>query len=259
VTDLLDPVVLLHGQPGSARDWQPVLDELPDRLPALAIDRPGWDGSRSAGDLRQNAQAALDALTRAGIERATVVGHSFGGSVATWLASHHPERVGALVLVAPAANRASLYPLDRWLALPVAGFLTSASLMASAGLTLASGQARRLIAGQLQLDERFLRDAGRALRTPSAWTAFATEQRALIRELPELERSLGAIEAPTTVVIGSRDRIVPRESARQLATQIRGAELVELEGVSHLIPLQAPARLAELILLAADRPGTVAH
>src|SRR6202030_4025190 len=99
VTDRLDPVVLLHGQPGSARDWRAVLDELPAGLPALAIDRPGWDGSRRAGDLRHHAQAVLDALVRAGIERATVVGHSFGGSVAAWLAARHPERVGALVLV----------------------------------------------------------------------------------------------------------------------------------------------------------------
>ena len=72
-------------------------------------------------------QAALAALDARGIERATIVGHSLGGAVAAWLAAHHPERVAALVLAAPAANVASLEWMDRWLTLPVAGTLTSAA------------------------------------------------------------------------------------------------------------------------------------
>ncbi len=242
-----DPVVLLHGQPGGARDWDGVRAALGERIHTLAIDRPGWDGASAAAGLAENAGAALDALDALGASRATLVGHSFGAAVAGWVAAHHPDRVGALVLVAPAANVASLFRIDRWLALPVAGYLASASVLASAGATLALGQARRWIAGQLALDEHFLQDAGRAMRSPAAWRAFAIEQRALIHELPALERMLPRIGAPTKVVIGTADRVVPPSSARKLATQITGAELVEIERASHLLPLQHPERVAELI------------
>src|ERR1700722_12239334 len=112
---------MLHGQPGGGRDWGRVVQALGTRAQAVAIDRPGWDGQSQAEDLAGNGQAALSALQERGIERAAVVGHSLGAAIAVWLAVHHPERVSSLVLAAPAANRASLAALDRWLAGPVGG------------------------------------------------------------------------------------------------------------------------------------------
>lgn len=242
------PIVLLHGQPGSAGDWDGVVRALGADTPVLTPTRPGWGGSGRAGGVEHNAAALLATLDGQRLDRATIVGHSFGGSIAAWVAAHHPDRVARLVLAAPAANLASIYALDRWLALPVVGFVTSSALMAGAGVPLAWPAARRAAGGRLGLDERFLRQAGRTLRAPSAWQTFVTEQRGLLRELPSLEQRLGTITAPTTIVVGSRDRIVGAGSARRLATQIPGARLVELPGAGHLLPLQQPARLAEVIL-----------
>jgi pimeloyl-ACP methyl ester carboxylesterase len=249
-------VLLLHGQPGSAADWRAVLDALEQRgVGALTLDRPGWGRSPAApGGLQANAAAALRILDEAEIDAATIVGHSFGGAVAAWLAAHHPDRVDGLVLVAPAANRAALYPLDRFLALPIAGYLTSASMMAGAGAALALRPARRLLASPLGLDDRFLADYGRTLRSPARWSAFAREQRALIDELPALEADLPRITAPTTIVIGDQDRIVPPGSARRLKNQIPGAELVVLGGAGHLIPQQQTAELVDLIAVTWIRP-----
>jgi pimeloyl-ACP methyl ester carboxylesterase len=250
-------VLLLHGQPGSAADWRLVSSALPPTGATIAIDRPGWGvSSEPAGDLRANADTALDALDRAGVDSAVVVGHSFGGAVAAWLAAHHPERVEALLLLAPAANGASLELLDRWLALPVAGYVSSASLMAGVGATLAVGPARRLLAGALTLDESLLDSVGRSLRSPSKWHAFAQEQRALVRDLPLLEAALGSIRAATTIVIGEHDRIVPPRSARRLHEQIAGSQLVVLPDAGHLLPFQRAAELADLIGARLRSPGT---
>jgi pimeloyl-ACP methyl ester carboxylesterase len=76
---------------------------------AIAFARPGWDARSAAGDIAGNAAAARSVLDAHGVARATVVGHSFSGAVACWLAAQFPERVHALVLAAPAANVASLY------------------------------------------------------------------------------------------------------------------------------------------------------
>jgi pimeloyl-ACP methyl ester carboxylesterase len=243
-----DPVLLLHGQPGGARDWYRVVEAIDGRTTTIAADRPGWDGRSAATDLPGNARAAIALLDAHGVERATVVGHSFGGAVACWLAANDPERVGALVLAAPSANVASLYRVDRWLAAPLSGPLAAGATLALTGLTLRAGRARRRLALKLRVREGYLEEAGSALRSPSAWRSFVAEQRVLVSELPALESRLGEISSPTAIVIGSEDRVVGRRSVRRLAAQIPGAQLTVVEGAGHLLPLLAPDRLAQVIL-----------
>lgn len=249
-----DSVLLLHGQPGSARDWERVQAAIGQRARTLAIDRPGWDGGSPAADLEGNARAALAALDGAGIERATVVGHSFGGGVAAWIAARYPQRVGALVLVAPTANAAALYRLDRWLAAPLIGEVASAVTLSITGVLLSAGVVRRRLARELALGDRYLRWSARRLLEPSAWRAFTVEQRALVRDLPALELQLGRISAPTTIVAGSRDLVVPPSSLRELNGQIPGSRLRMIERAGHLLPLRQADVLAALVT-GEPRPG----
>ena len=239
--------LLLHGQPGSARDWDAVIAALGESVDAIAPDRPGWDGRGGATDLAGNADAALRTLDARGIERAVIAGHSFGGAVAAWLALRHPERVRALVLAAPSANERALYPLDYVLAAPLAGPVLSGALLGGAGASLRVRPARRALASRLGLDERYLRGLGRLLAKPAAWRAFVVEQRALVRDLPALERELHRIATPTVIVAGAADRIVPTAAAEALAEQIAGAELVLLRRAGHLLPHRHADRLAEII------------
>jgi pimeloyl-ACP methyl ester carboxylesterase len=247
--------LLLHGQPGCASDWDRVVAAIGGRARTIAVDRPGWDQLGTPRDLAGNVAAALEVLDLDQVPRATVVGHSFGSAVAAWLAVDHPERVSALVLIAPAASVASLTRLDRWLVAPVAGKLLSVAAVTGAGLALASPHIRRRIAARLDLDEGYLRGAGRALRSRAAWRAFVTEQRALVGDLPLLESRLSRIAAPTSIMIGSTDRIVPPASARQLATQIPGAKVVVVEGAGHLLSMRRPELVAQVVLGAGGGAG----
>jgi pimeloyl-ACP methyl ester carboxylesterase len=242
-----DPVLLLHGQPGAAADWENLSAAIGDGARIIAIDRPGWDGRTPACDLAGNASAARAALDRAGATRATVVGHSLGAAVAVWLAWSTPERVSRLVLVAPAANLDSLGAVDYLLAAPAVGWLVSVGAMAGGGLVLGAGPVRRWVAEATALDDRYLRATGRRLLSPSAWRSFVREQRLLVRDLPVLERRLGQIAAPTTIVAGTADHVVPIGAARRLAGQIRGAELVEIEHGRHLVHLHHVGVLAGVI------------
>ena len=246
---------MLHGQPGGARDWSAVVSALHGRADPIAVDRPGWDGRGPALDLAGNAGAAVAALDARGIERATVVGHSYGAAVAVWLAAHNPERVSALVLGAPAANLASLEPLDRLLALPAIGGISSAVSMSGMGLMLGVSPVRRWIARRSGLGDGYLRECGRELLAPWAHRAFAVEQRGLRAGLEELERRLGDVRAPTWIISGSEDRIVPPSAPRMLAEQIPGAQLAILAHAGHLLPQLNARALAEAIMTAVHESG----
>jgi pimeloyl-ACP methyl ester carboxylesterase len=241
-------VLLLHGQPGGVRDWDRVVTALGDRAKPIVFYRPGWNGSSPPADLAGNVAAAVRELDARGVVRATVVGHSLGGAVAALLAAEHPDRVDALVLAAPAANRAALSALDHWLAARFAGAVTGAALLAGVGVALAGPPVRRWIAAALTLDEEYLRVAARRLLTPAAWRAFTFEQRALIAGLPALEAALEQIAAPTTIVAGSDDWIVPLAAARALAVRIPRAELKVIPGGTHLLTMQRPELIVDAIL-----------
>lgn len=221
-----DPIVLLHGQPGNARDWDRVLAQLGDEVYALALDRPGYDGVSRSGGIAHSAQAAVARMDAEGIQRATIVGLSFGGAVAAWMGVNRSERVGSLVLISAAANTASLYRVDRLLAAPIVGPALSAAMVLGASVATHAPQ----------------------LRSRRAINAFLIEQRSMLRELPELEASLNMIQAPTTVVVGTADTVVDPDAGRLLASQIPGATLIEIEGAHHRLPTTHAPRIAELIL-----------
>ena len=246
-------VLLLHGQPGGVADWGGVIAGMNGRADVIAVDRPGWDGVTRARDLAGNAGAALAALDARGAQRAVVVGHSLGAAVAAWLAATRPDRVAALVLAAPAANLAALYALDRWMAAPVAGDVAAAAILGGLGLALAVAPVRRRIAHARQLEEDYLRAAGAAVRRPAAWRAYAAEQRALVRDLPHLERRLDAITAPTTIIAGAHDRVVPPRATEQLSRQIPGARLQHSAASGHLVPQRDPAAVVAAIVAALGR------
>ena len=114
-------LVLLHGQPGSAADWQQVAGRLPAALQAVAVDRPGYGANpRPPAGFAANARAVLDDMDSRGIERAVLVGHSYGGGVALMAASMAPHRVEAVVLLA-GVGPGCVNGWDRLLAAPGAG------------------------------------------------------------------------------------------------------------------------------------------
>ncbi|MGO9959817.1 MAG: alpha/beta fold hydrolase [Solirubrobacteraceae bacterium] len=263
----LDPrgpsVLLLHGQPGTAADWDRVIARLGGEINGgeinggeiIAFDRPGWDGRSRARDLEGNARAALNVLDAHGVDDAIVAGHSLGAAIAAWMAVLHADRVRALVLIAPAANLASLYPIDYWLAASRVGELASVLSLGGLGLALSPAPLRRQIAHATGLHAGYLQAARRVLLSPAAWRAYAIEQRALIGDLSTLERRLGEIAVPTTILIGTGDRIVPARAARVLAAQIPGARLESCPHAGHLLPQTQPDAVAAAIRAALHAPS----
>ena len=241
-------VVLLHGQPGSGSDWEPVTVLLEAERTVIVPDRPGYGrtGGRARG-FRGNAAAVVALLDRLGIERAIVVGHSWGGGVAIALAEHHRSRVRGLVLVSSVSPDQPLSRLDRALAMPPIGQVVTAAGLYLASLVLAAPPVRGLIKRRHGSEKRALAVMIETWREERVWDSFVTEQRSLVDELPLLGPGLASIATPTVVIVGDADRIVPPTAGRQLAARIPHAELVELAGAGHLLAHERPQVVVDAV------------
>ena len=247
-------LVLLHGQPGSAADWQAVLARLPKHLHAVAKDRPGYGTSdRRAAGFKVNAQTILNDLDERGVDSAVLVGHSWAGGAALRAASLAPHRVKAVVLLA-GVGPGSVSIVDWLLAAPVIGPL-SAQIMwrwtpwmaraRLAWLTRRRGRQRRpLYPGEHISLQVWGQKDGRA---EPRWRAFLTEQRALLSELAELEAALPSIGVPVLLLADPADQIVPIMSAHRLASELPDARLRLISDAGHHLPRRAPAAVAEAI------------
>jgi pimeloyl-ACP methyl ester carboxylesterase len=240
--------VLLHGQPGEAHDWDAVVEHLVGGAGGgggwrvVVPDRPGYGRTGgAAGGFADNAVAVVALMDRLGVERSTIVGHSWAGGVALALALAHPERVERLVLVSSVGGPGSIDRLDHLLGVPLVG-----PVMALGGLAvLRVSRVRRLLA-----PVHAPRDPTALETLPagwlSSWRSFTVEQRALLDELPGLAARIGGIDVPAVVVTGSVDRVVSAASQRGLA-RLLGAVAVEVPGGGHLLPREAPDVVADAV------------
>jgi pimeloyl-ACP methyl ester carboxylesterase len=229
------PVILLHGYTDSWCSFSRLLPHMPPALRTLVptqrghgeATRPleGYRPRHFADDLA----AFMDALA---LERALILGHSMGSSIALRFALDHPSRVAGLVLVgAFACLRASPVADALWAAVqelrdPIdPGFVlefqqsTIAQPVEPAFLQLVVEESRKLPA-----------------RVWQAALAGLMES--------DLSVELGGIAAPTLLAWGDRDEIATREEQRRLLAAISAARLATYRGVGHAPHWEVPARVA---------------
>jgi pimeloyl-ACP methyl ester carboxylesterase len=216
-----DRVVLLHGQPGSGREWCRVIDALGDSVDAVAPDRPGYgDNPLPAGGVAENVDW-LERQLEADGERAAplIVAHSWAGSMVLGLARRRPDLVRGLVLVG-SVGPGAITRMDRVMGHPAVGSLAD------------------------RWEARVTRPVR---RTPAALLAFLAEQRSLVRDLPAVVDGLDGITAPAIVLAGTRDHIVQPSIAEALAARLPNAELVSVPGGGHRLHRTHPQLVARVV------------
>jgi pimeloyl-ACP methyl ester carboxylesterase len=249
-------VVFLHGQPGDATTWDPVLDLLDGRgLRMLAVDRPGYGDARAdAGGFAHNAAVLLDVLGHAG-GPVVVVAHSWAAGPALIAARLAPELVAGLVLCAPVGDPRSVTVLDRVLARgPVGRAVLRAGLAVGGWLVrLPGGEHLLPLAGLGHLSPTRARTATQPALDRRARRAAAIEQIALVDELVEVRRAARRVQAPTVVIGGTHDGIVRPQAVRGLARAVPAARLEMVDG-GHLLPSEHPEVVAAAVLGLLDPP-----
>ena len=231
------PVLLIGGLAMTAAGWWRTVPVLAEEFRVITFDNRGVGASASAGASGSVAEMADDAaavMAAAGAERAHVYGISLGGMVAQELALRHPERIEALVLGSTTPGSLLAAPPDPAV---LAAFMRHGSLRPDEAVW---GSVPHLYARetQSQRPERIAEDVRRRLEEPVADRAYTAQVAAGMRH--DVLSRLGAITAPTLVVHGEQDRVVPVANARTLAARIPDAELHLWPGAGHLYMTDEP-------------------
>jgi pimeloyl-ACP methyl ester carboxylesterase len=227
-----DPVLFVHGMLASSATWQAVLGPAAAGRPAIAVDLPGsgfsdrpwpWDYS-VAGQGR----ALAGYLEARGIERASIVGNSLGGAAAMVLACERPDLVASLVLVDPATPEAKI----PWTIRAVrARGLGEVALALATRPVVAYGLRHRLYADGRRVTDDVIDDAWRPLGIPGTRRAALVAVRSNPRDYLGIE---AGIRAPTLILWGAGDRLLPASEGNRLASRIAGSRLALIPEAGHL-------------------------
>jgi pimeloyl-ACP methyl ester carboxylesterase len=240
-----DPVLFVHGLLASSATWENVLEAASAGRPAIAVDLPGfgcserpWPYDYSAGG---EARSLLEFLDARGIGRAVLVGSSLGGATAMLVAAGHPDRVAALVLVAPATPESRVGWPVRLIQAPVVG---EVALALASRPIVAYGLRRWLFADAGRVTAHAIDDAWFPLTIPG------TRRAALLAVRSERRRYLGLearIRVPTLIVWGREDRVIPAAESERLRSRIAGSRLVVLPDAGHLSQREQPQAFSRVV------------
>ncbi|MBV8927518.1 MAG: alpha/beta hydrolase [Mycobacteriaceae bacterium] len=246
------PVVMVHGLPGSNKDFAPLLARLPGAH-VFCIDRPGFGWSKG-GWMPYQDQIDLmhDFVTQLHLGPAIIVGWSFGGSLALGVARRYPDDVAKLILLAPGGGglKSEIESLlqARYLLfsqLPVVKSVIKYTV-GNIALRLSVHFAVRHAFAPGPVDPSYQARLEAVNLTPGNLDAFAHEQLEWDQTGQWVDDNAPEIHVPVTDIVATDDRLVPVDHGKRLAQSIPGAELITVDG-SHMIPYTHPdAVVAEI-------------
>ena len=225
----------------------------PPDIPALFAARNEGKWPKVAYDLNDLAADAAGLLDALGIARAHIVGASMGGMIAQLVAADHPEKTLSLTSIMsttgnpalPAATPAAMERLNmpapdptKDLEAYVAHSIVGARVMGSPGYPVS---------------DEILRDEAISTVKRSYYPLGFMRQYAAILGSPDRRTKLATITAPTVVIHGDADPLVPIDGGRDTAASIPGAELLVILGMGHDVPAALYDRIIDGIVQAAAR------
>ena len=226
-------VVWLHGWARRGTDFRACASELANQgVASVAIDLPGFGASPAPdapGGARHYATLLTETLADIGDEPLVLVGHSFGGRVATVVAATHPELVRALVLTGVPLLRSSATSRSPW-----------------------RYRAIRWLHGRGVINDQRMERARQRFGSSDYRNSSGIVRDVLVITVNEsYDDELAAIRVPVAMVWGSEDTAAPVTMATRASSMITSPHSFEvLDGVGHMVPLDAPLALATSVLRA---------
>jgi len=238
-------LLLLHAGVADSRMWDAQWEAFSQRYRTIRCDLPGFGQSKLAdGPSASNAEIAglLHAL---GVERAHVVGCSFGGAVALDLALAYPALVSALVLACPNVGGAPIAEELRQFGAAEEALLERGDLDGATELNL-----RMWVDGPHRTPDQVdpdVRERVRVMQRHAFTLPIPPGFMPQSLDPPASER-LADVRPPTLVVVGDRDVAAMQALGARLEAEIPGARRVVVPGAAHMVSMERPAEFNRLVL-----------
>jgi pimeloyl-ACP methyl ester carboxylesterase len=232
------PLVFLHGPWGLT--WDRFLEELARSFTVYAPEHPGTtpdapDDIYHLDGLWDLVLCYDELLTALKLDEVALVGHSFGGMVACELAAGSPRRVRRLVLIDPLGFWRDTEPVANWM------MLNPADLPGVIFRDPGTDSAKRMF-GPSEPPE-----AAAAARVRLMWAMGATGK--FIWPIPDkgLKKRVHRVSAPTLLVWGKEDRLVPPVYADEFTRRLGDARVQTVDGAGHAPQIEQPEKVARMV------------
>lgn len=250
------PVVLLHGQPGTYKDFEKLIPELPG-LHLISIDRPGYGWSRGGWlPYQDEIDLVHELLTQLKLTPAILVGQSFGGCLALGVARRYPQDVEKMILVAPAAGgtksttedirQARFILFSHWPVVRTVIDLTVGNVIKRVSATAAARDAFAPEPVDPIYENRLLS----VNMTPGNLDALALEELEFDNTSRWLDENVPQIRVPSVIIGALGDHLVGIDDVRRLGDTLPGSQLITVDG-NHMIAYTHPTVVADQIRQAA--------
>ena len=237
------PIVLVHGASGNLGDMdESLMPLLKEHHRVIAFDRPGHGWSKRPGhpditNPARQAEVLHEAIVALGLEKPVLLGHSWGGAVATAYALAYPDELSGLVVMSGATHvwEGETAWYHRLVAMPVIGTIFLHLLMVPGGQMLAGPG----VTGNFAPDkapENYAKRIGLPLLfRPSNFRNNSADSSNLRLWLREQSKRYHEIKVPTIIITGNRDQtVLAKLHSYALHDEIAGSEMIKLVNVGHM-------------------------
>lgn len=236
-------IVLVHGASGNLGDMAAsLMPELARRHHVVAFDRPGhgWSQRPTVSEISDpavQARVLREAIQALGIEKPVLLGHSWGGAVATAYALAFPDELSGLLVLAGATHvwKGKTAWYHRLVATPVLGTLFLYLLMVPGGQLLMKAGVRNNFSPDGVPADYARRIGLPLLLRPVNFRANSQDSSSLRGYLRSQSLRYGEIRVPTIIITGNRDQtVLAKLHSYALHEEIKGSEMIKLVGVGHM-------------------------
>jgi pimeloyl-ACP methyl ester carboxylesterase len=231
------PVLLLHGAGGSHLSWPPQIRRLSGQR-VFTLDLPGHGKSNGLGrqDITEYAKAVVEFMKATRLASAVIVGFSMGSAIALSLSLRYRKRALGLGLIGSGAKMR----------------------VAESTLELASNPSMFLPTVETVIENSYSPNVDPRVKELAIQQMAETRQAVLYSDFLACDafdamEQVNKIQIPTLLITGGADRMTPPNRAQYLHDQIEGAQLEILEGAGHMVIVERPDEVAELLTEFLDR------
>ena len=237
------PLILINGLTGDTRQWKPLVDRIKTSFQVISYDmrcagqsdKP--DKPFSIEDLTNEVYSLIQHLKYG---KVLVLGFSMGGMIAMNLALKHPDSILKIFLVSTAPSLKKPHPLSCNTMDMLRRTDVSPELLTQVYKSIFGPKYRETISIDDFINFRMNDD--------NPQPAFAYLQQLRTLESCNLCEEVEKISVPAIIIAGEKDKLIPFENSIWLNNHLIDSKLYTYRGIGHMLPLEAPDKLADVLV-----------